>query len=228
MNVIIEAEPEPVEIEASQTAVLVIDMQNAFVRQGGYFDMIGHNITATGRIISPCQKIINTARQKGVKIVYLQMGYSPEWMDTIEQYSPARYKSKVLSLIRQHPEFKDKLPIQGTWGATIIEELMPQLDDIVVMKQKHDGFIGTELDNILRSNNLRYLIFIGTATNICVESTLRHAFSLDYFAILIADAVSQAGSSSNQEATIFNVRSAFGWVTTSEMLLKAMETIRNP
>jgi len=225
---IVEAEPEPVEIEVLKTAVLVVDMQNAFVRQGGYFDMIGHDITATGRIISPCQKIISTARQKGIKIIYLQMVYSPEWIDTVEPYSPVWHKSKVLSLMRQHPEFRNKLPIYGTWGASIIEELAPQQGDIVVLKQRHDGFVGTELDNILRSNNIRYLIFTGTATNICVESTLRHAFSLDYFAILIADAVSQIGSSTNQEATIFNVRSAFGWVTTSEMLLKAIENIRNP
>lgn len=228
MNVIIEAEPEPVEIEVSKTAVLVVDMQNAFVRQGGYFDLIGHDIMATGRIINPCQKIITVARQNGIKIVYLQMVYSPEWIKTVEPYSPAWHKSKVFSLVRQHPELKDKLPIHGTWGASIIEELKPHQDDIVVMKQKHDGFIGTELDNILRSNELKYLIFTGTATNICIESTLRHAFSLDYFNILIADAVSQAGPSSNQDATIFNVRSAFGWVTTSEMLLKAIETVENP
>jgi len=228
MNVIVEAEPEPIEIEVSKTAILVVDMQNAFVHQGGYFDIIGHDIAATGRIISPCQKIVSTARQKGIKIIYLQMGYSPEWIDKVEPLYPARYKSKVLSLMHQNPELRDKLPIHGTWGASIIEELYPHQSDIVIQKQKHDGFIGTNLDNILRSNNIRYLIFTGTATNICVESTLRHAFSLDYFAILIADAVSQIGSSTNQEATIFNVRSAFGWVATSEMLLKAIETIRNP
>jgi len=78
MNVIIEAEPEPIEIEVSKTAVLVVDMQNAFVRQGGYFDIIGHDIAATGKIINPCQKIITAARSNVIKIVYLQMGYSPE------------------------------------------------------------------------------------------------------------------------------------------------------
>lgn len=225
MKVIIEAEPEPVEIEVSKTAALVVDMQNAFVRQGGYFDIIGHDITATGKIINPCQKIITAARQKGIQIIYLQMGYSPEWVDKVGPYSPAWHKSKVLSVVRQHPELRDKLPIQGTWGASIIEELSPQQEDIVVLKQKHDGFIGTELDHILRSCKLKYLIFTGTATNICVESTVRHAFSLDYFTILVTDAVSQAGPSSNQDATIFNIRSVFGWITTSEMLLKAISNI---
>jgi len=228
MNIIVEAEPEPVEIDVSKTAILVVDMQNAFVRQGGYFDIIGHDVSATGRIIGPCRKIVSTGRQKGIRIIYMQMEYSPEWIDKVEPSYPARYKSKALSLLRQNPELRDKLPIHGTWGATIIEELYPHQNDIVVQKQKHDGFIGTDLDNILRSNDIRYLIFTGTATNICVESTLRHAFSLDYFAILIDDAVSQAGPSSNQEAAIFNVKSVFGWVTTSEKLLKAMETIENP
>lgn len=228
MNVIIEAEPEPIEIDVSKTAVLVVDMQNAFVRQGGYFDMIGYDISATERIINPCQKIVDKARQKGIKIVYLQMAYSHESVDTVGPLSPALYKSQALSLMHQHPEFRDKLPFDGTWGASIIEELKPRQSDIIVSKQKHDGFIGTNLDTILRTNGFRCLIFIGTATNICVESTLRHAFSLEYFAILIADAVSQLGPGSNQEAAIFNVRSTFGWVTTSEVLLKALGTVENP
>lgn len=219
---LVQAEPEAIEIDVSKTAVLVVDMQNAFVRRGGYFDLIGFDISATEKIIEPCQEIVGAAREKGIKIIYLQMGYSPDLSDSGGPNSPAWHKSRGLALIRQRPELKDKLYIYSTWGANIIEELEPQQGDIVIRKQKYDGFIGTNLDIVLRTYGVKHLLFIGTATNICVESTLRHAFSLQYFPILVSDAVSQMGPSSTQEATIFNVRSTFGWVTTSENLLNAI------
>ena len=109
----------------------------------------------------------------------------------------------------------------------IIKELEPKQGDIVVRKQKHDGFIGTNLDIVLKTYCINYLLFIGTATNICVESTLRHAFSLQYFPILVSDAVSQLGPVSTQKATIFNVQSTFGWITTSKKLLNTMRAVES-
>lgn len=221
-TITIEAEPEPVRIDLSKTAILVVDMQNAFVRSGAYFDLAGYDISATERIIGPCQKIITAAREKKVKIIYLQMGCSPDLSDKGAPDSPSAFKSRVLNLINQRPEMKDKLYIYGTWGAEIIDELKPQQGEIIIKKQIYDGFIGTNLDLILRTLGIKYLLFIGTATNICVESTLRHAFFLDYFPILVSDAVSQMGSNITQQATILNVKSTFGWVTSSDSLLHAI------
>jgi len=226
--VIVQAEPEPIEIDVLKTAVLVVDMQNAFVHRGGFWDLVGFDISATEKIIEPCQEIVYAAREKGIKVIYLQMGCSPDFSDIGGPNSPASYKSRGLALIRQRPELKDKLYIYGTWGADIIEELEPKQGDIVIRKQKYDGFIGTNLDIVLGTYGIKYLVFIGTATNICVESTLRHAFFLQYFPILVSDAVSQIGPSTTQEATIFNVRSIFGWVTTSEKLLNAIRLVESP
>jgi ureidoacrylate peracid hydrolase len=221
-KIFIEAEPEPVGIDFEKTAILVVDMQNAFVSRGGYFDAAGIDISAAKKIVHPCQKIIFAGRETGIKIVYLQMGYSQDLSDTRSPASPSFIKRKVPSLLKQRPELRDKLYLYGTWGAEIIEELKPRQGDVIIMKQRHDGFIETNLDHTLRTFGIKYLLFIGTATNICVESTLRHAFSLDYFSILVSDAVSQMGPRITHEATIFNVQSTFGWVTSSERLLRAM------
>jgi ureidoacrylate peracid hydrolase len=219
----IRAEPDPIRIDLLHTAVIVVDMQNAFVKRGGYFELAGYDLSGVERIIAPCQKIITAARQKGAKIIYFQMGCSPDFSDRGPLDSPNNIRSKGLTLIRRRPEIKDKFYIYGTWGADIIEELKPLPVDIVVKKQKYDGFIGTNLEIILKTFGIRYLTFIGTATNICVESTLRHAFFLDYFPILVSDAVSQAGSSITQQATIQNVETHFGWVTTSDDFLAGLE-----
>jgi len=200
-----------------------VDMQNAFVRKGGYFDAVGADLSGVEKIIGTCREIINAARERGLKIIYLQMGYSPDLSDKGPPESPYVYKAKVPILLREHPELKDKLYIYGTWGAEIIDELKPYQEDIVIKKQRYDGFVGTNLDIILRTLGIKYLIFLGTATNICVESTLRRSFFLDYFPILVSDAVSQKGPRMMQEATIFNVQSTFGWVTDSVRLIRAIK-----
>ena len=218
----VQAEPEPIGIEPSKTAIIVVDMQNAFVRKGGYYDLSGIDISPIENIIRPCMNILRAARTEGFKIIYLQMAYNPDLSDIGPQDSPGSYKSRGLKMMKTRPELKDKLYIEGSWGVDIIEELKPEPGDIIVRKQKYDGFIGTNLEIILRSLQIKYLVFIGVATNICVESTLRHAFFLDYFSILISDAVSQKGPYLTQEATFVNVKSNFGWVTTSEEFLKAI------
>jgi ureidoacrylate peracid hydrolase len=223
----IEAEPEPIGIELTKTAVLVVDMQNAFVRKGGYFDLAGHDISLTEGIIEPCRKILAAARQKGIRILYLQMGCSSDLSDKGPPDGPSALKSKSLALVHRRPELKDKFYFYGTWGAEIIEELRPQPGDIVIRKQKYDGFIGTNLEIILRTLGTKYLTFVGTATNLCVESTLRHAFFLDYFPILVSDAVSHAGSGVTQQATILNVQTNFGWVTTSDAFFRGMKNIKS-
>jgi len=226
-RITIEANPQPILVDLARTALLVVDMQNAFARKGGYFDLVGLDITPIQRIIEPCKKIINAAHATGIRILYLQMGCSQDFSDKGSPDAPSSIKSRVLSMMKEHPEWKDKFYIYGTWGAEIIEELKPREGDIVVKKQKHDGFIGTNLDIILRTLGTKYLFFVGAATNICVESTLRHAFSLDYFPILVSDAVSQMGSNITQDATILNVQSTFGWVTNAEDLVHAIRTIEN-
>ncbi len=223
----VKAEPQPILVDLARTALLVVDMQNAFAHKGGYFDLVGLDITPIQRIIEPCREIINLAHATGIRIIYLQMGCSQDLSDKGSPDAPSSVKSRVLSMMKEHPEWKDKFYIYGTWGAEIIEELRPGEGDIVVKKQKHDGFIGTNLDIILRTLGARYLFFVGAATNICVESTLRHAFSLDYFPILVSDAVSQMGSNITQDATILNVQSTFGWVTNAEDLVHAIRPIEN-
>jgi ureidoacrylate peracid hydrolase len=222
----IKAEPDPVTIDPMRTAVIVVDMQNAFVKKGGYFDLAGYDLSATENIIEPCRKVTEAARMAGGRVIYLQMGFSPDFSDKGSPDSPVGSKSKGLRFINRHPELKDKFYFYGAWGAEIIEELAPQPGDIVVRKQRYDGFIGTNLEIVLRTCHIKNLVFTGTATNVCVESTLRHAFFLDYFSVLVSDAVSQAGSIVTQQATILNVKSHFGWVTTSEEFVKGIEICR--
>lgn len=124
------------------------------------------------------------------------------------------------------PELKGKLLTEGTWDFEIVDDLKPQPQDIVIVKTRYSGFQGTTLDSQLCMCGTQYLFMAGIATNVCVESTLRHGYFLDYWPLLIADATMQAGPLTLQEATLFNVESFFGWTVQSEEFLATLKSSR--
>jgi ureidoacrylate peracid hydrolase len=222
LELVIPADPETIRVVVARSALLVIDMQNAFISREGYLALTGHVATEREKIVQPCREIINKARAEGIKVIYLQMIYRPRPSDGGNLDSPYFFKSRAMKLMNRQPDLKEKFYLEGSWGAEIIKELRPQPGDIIVQKQKYDAFIETDLDIQLKTHGIRYLLFVGTATNICVESTLRHAFFMDYFPILVSDAVAPLGPKGAQEATLLNVKSTFGWVTDSKSLLEAL------
>ena len=107
-----------------------------------------------------------------------------------------------------------KLLTKGGWDYDIVKELSPEPQDLVVPKPRYSGFAGTALDSMLRSRRIETLLVCGVATNVCVESTIRDAFFLEYFPVLVRDACYQAGPDFAQQATVYNVEQFFGWSST--------------
>jgi ureidoacrylate peracid hydrolase len=215
----LEARPEPVEVDLSKSAVVVVDMQNAFASQNGMLDIAGADISGAHRVVSAIGQILTAARGAGMPVVYLQMGYKADLSDSGGPQSPNWHKELGIRLMNCRPELKGKLVTEGTWDFAIVDELAPQTGDIVIVKTRYSGFARTRLDTELQARGVRYLFFTGIATNVCVESTLRDAFFLDYWPILITDASMAAGPLSVQEATLFNVESYFGWTIPSQEFL---------
>ena len=81
-SVTLNAKPEPIEIDLRRTAVIVVDMQNAFVSKGGMFDISGRDISAAEGVIENNRKIIDAARKSGCRIVYLKMSYDPDYSNS--------------------------------------------------------------------------------------------------------------------------------------------------
>lgn len=222
-RVILEAQPKPLEIELRKLAVMVIDMQNAFVSKGGMLDARGYDVSTSQAIIGTIAKVNSAARTGGVKVIYIAHRLSPDLREIGGPGLPYWYKSEYIRKEREHPDLRDRLIIRGTWGADIIKELEPQASDILVEKPKFSAFYGTNLDMVLRTANVKYLVFMGMATNIGVEASIRDAFHRGYFCTLVSDATAAIGPPSLQDAAISNIKLAFGWVTTSENVIKAMQ-----
>ena len=190
----IEARPDWVEIDLFKTALIVVDMQNAFAGRGGSSGPVGPSIT--GDLIGRVKNLVEASRAAAVKVVYLTM--------------------------MKDPKRKSKSLISGVGDTRIIEELTPLSGDIVIEKSWYSGFRETPLDSILRESHIEHLVFAGVVTNVCVESTLRDSYFLDYLPILVSDATNNAGPSYTQQATEWNVQESFGWVTTTEHMIRAL------
>jgi ureidoacrylate peracid hydrolase len=214
--------PEPLELDLDRSAVLVVDMQNAFASKGGLLDLAGIDISGAGAVVRTISSLLAAARKRAVPIVYLQTGYKSDLSNGGGGSSPNPRKETALCLMRARPELRGQLLVEDTWDFQIVDELRPQSGDLVVLKTRYSGFAGTTLDSVLRVRDVRYLFFVGIATNVCVESTLRDAYFHEYWPILVTDGAMQAGPPEAHAATIFNVESFFGWTLTAQSLLGAL------
>jgi ureidoacrylate peracid hydrolase len=222
----LETRPEPLEIDLAMTAVIVVDMQNAFASRRGLLDLAGVDITGADVVVRTISEILDAARGANVPVIYLQTGYKPDLSNGGGAESPNPRKETALCLMRARPELKGQLLVEGTWDFQIVDALTPRAGDPVVLKTRYSGFAGTQLDAVLKAHHSRYLVFVGIATNVCVESTLRDAYFHEYWPILVRDGAMQAGPPEAHTATLFNVESFFGWTLDSRGLIDALQLSR--
>jgi len=209
------AKPEGIDIEPAQTAVVVVDMQNAFAKTGGMLDLAGMDISGAAACIETNRRLLEVARKQGVQVVYLQMTYTPDLSNGGGPLSPNYHKEISMVMMRERPELHGKLLVEDSWDWQIVDELAPEEGDMVIPKIRYSGFCGTGLNNYLRTKNFRYLLFTGIATNVCVESTARDAYFEEYWPIIVEDAVNHAGPDFTRQAMLWNFENIFGWVTTA-------------
>lgn len=205
------AKPEPIEFDPSTTALIVVDMQNGYCSPGGYFDIQGFDLAPTQQVIPAIRELARVAREASMQVIWFQNGWDADQKEAGGPGSVNQLKGNSLKIMRQRPELHGKLITKGTWDYELIEELKPGPTDIVIQKPRYSGFVGTQLDSILRSRRIETLLVCGVATNVCVESTIRDAYFREYYPVLIRDACYQAGPDAMQQATIYNVEKFFGW-----------------
>lgn len=185
-------------LEPGTTAVLVIDMVNDFLVEGGKMVLPG------GDHIVPQQRaLMDAARQGNIPIIYVNDAHRPG--------------------LKEDREFlkRGEHCIEGTWGAEVIEALKPEPNDIQVTKRRFSGFFETDLDLTLKDMGINTLIVMGVVTNICVRSTIHDAFFRGYRVIVPRDCVEATGPR-EQESSLYDIETHFGDVCVSGELLNAI------
>ncbi|AMO48933.1 ureidoacrylate peracid hydrolase [Kosakonia oryzendophytica] len=218
----LNARPESLTFAPERSALIVVDMQNAYTSPGGYLDLAGFDVSATQPVVDNINIAVAAARAAGMLIIWFQNGWDSDYVEAGGPGSPNYHKSNALKTMRQRPELQGTLLAKGSWDYALVDALQPQPGDIVLPKPRYSGFFNTPLDSILRSRGIRHLVFTGIATNVCVESTLRDGFFLEYFGIVLEDATHQAGPPFAQQAALFNIETFFGWVSDVQTFCTAL------
>lgn len=213
-SIMLPARPEPVRVDPRTTAVVVIDMQNAYASEGGYVDLAGFDVSGAASVIGRIAQVLDVARRAGMSVIYLQNGWDADYVEAGTPASPNWHKSNALKTMRARPELSGQLLARGGWDYELVDALTPQPGDIRLHKTRYSAFFNSQLDSVLRSRGIRTIIFVGIASNVCVESTLRDGFHLEYFGVMLEDATHHLGPDFVRDATIYNVEKFFGWVST--------------
>lgn len=221
----LKARPETLSLAAEETAIIVIDMQNAYASKNGYVDLAGFDISGAAGTIGKIDRTLTVARKAGIQVIYLQNGWDPDYVEAGTKLSPNYHKSNALKTMRRNPNLAGQLLARGGWDYDIVESLKPKPGDICVGKTRYSAFFNSQLDSILRARGIRNLVFVGIATNVCVESTLRDGFHLEYFGIMLEDATHHLGPEFLQKATVYNVETFFGWVSTVDDFCAAVKDL---
>lgn len=189
------------ELDLRKTAILIVDMMNDFCKPEGRMYLEDGDT-----VIEPIQRLVAAGRAHGLPIVWINQRYRVDKYDKVT-------------------EKRVGTCYEGTWGGEQIEELPILPEDYVVYKRRYSGFFQTDLDLTLRDMGAEKVIVGGTVTNICVRGTVADAFQLDYEVFVPEDAV-KATSPREQESQMWDFRTHFATVSTTDELIAAMDRLQ--
>ena len=191
-------------------ALVIVDMVNDFVHPDGLTaTRSGRSVGAGRAAIEPIRSLAAVARRAGVPVVHVQHSTLPDGASHSGPWVDARGRATYSSL---------DICLDGTWGQRVVDELAPEAGDIVVRKYRYSGFARTGLDRILRDRDRETIVVCGVSTNVCVESTARHGFDLDYYVVIPEDACA-SWNSELHEAALATARHRYAVVcSTSEVI----------
>ncbi|MEM2157917.1 MAG: cysteine hydrolase, partial [Sulfolobales archaeon] len=161
--------------KVNETAIVLIEFQNDFCKQGYPLYSAVETVLKGYNVIENTVELVRSARNKGVLIIGCPIVFESDYKDLGQEFG-IKANVKKLGVFRR-----------GTKGAEFIDELKPYIDIYVEGKRGLDGFHGTNLDVILRYRGIKNVAIAGFLTNVCVESTARTAFDLNYKVIIIKD-----------------------------------------
>jgi ureidoacrylate peracid hydrolase len=194
-------------VSKERAAVLVIDMQNDYCHPNGCEATLGADVSLAGEMAPRLERFLGQARAAGTRVIFVRTLHTP-WTNSATWLERGRHR---------HMQTDVQLCLPGTWGSEFYagiqprqsEDWSPASHDYVVTKHRYSGFVGTDLELVLRAQQIRTLIVTGTASNGCVEATARDAFMRDY-AIVYASDCSVASTVQKHQECLDRVRS---WAT---------------
>jgi nicotinamidase-related amidase len=180
-------------------ALLVVDVQRDFVHPDGWSARRAPGATSLRPVIPVINALVAAARASAVPVCYVTMEHG---RDVDAPNYQARYVTRGMG--------EEILCAAGGWGAALDDELTPpRPGDITIARHSYDGFAGTDLDALLRARKVNVVVAAGVVTNLCVQTTVQHAFALGYYVVVVEDGTA-ATDPDVHAMTLDNFRRYFG------------------
>jgi gluconolactonase len=173
---------EALQLEPSRCALIIQDLQNDVIIEGGAFADSGAPAHATAQnVVGNVADLAAACRSAGVPVIHI-------WY-IVEAGAPGLKQNAPLF---QGVKEANAL-VRGSWGAAPAEGLEPQDGDHVVEKMRMNGFYETRLDILLRGLGADTLLITGAWTNMSIEHTARHGADAGYEVVVASDGTSTTG-----------------------------------
>jgi nicotinamidase-related amidase len=220
----LQAQPQQLTIDLNRTVLIVIDMQNDFCTEGGWVDHIGGDVVPDRAPIEPLNRLTPVLGSADVPVIWVNWGNRPDLANMppnqLHLYKPSGQGTGLGELL---PGNGARVLQKDSWAAALVDELTVGPQDLHVDKHRISGFWDTPLDSILRNLGTRTILFAGVNTDQCVLHSLTDANFLGYGCVLLEDCCATSSPAFCTEATIWNVKKCFGFVTGSQQLITALQ-----
>ena len=216
----IAAEPAPITLDWSRTALVIIDMQRDFMEPGGFGETLGNDVSQLARAVQPIAAVLAVVRDAGLLVVHTREGHLPDLSDA----PPAKLERGAPSLRIGDPGPMGRILIRGEAGHDIIPELYPLDSEIVIDKPGKGSFCATDLELMLRLRGIENIVLTGITTDVCVHTTMREANDRGFECVLVEDCCGATDRSNHDHALkmIKMQGGVFGAVTRSADLIGAL------
>jgi nicotinamidase-related amidase len=210
-------------LEKEKLALILIDVQNYITNKkysgkwssNSQDDYYYNRIT---KIVLPnIGKIIKKFRNLKLKIVYTRIASMNKNLSDVPGIG-----RKVLAEELMDAESNQYQLYYTEYAAMIDSKITPEKEDIVIIKSSSGAFCSSNMDLILRSNNISRLIFVGGLTDACVSSSVREAYDRGYLCTVIEDACI-APSKEDHSAALKSLDKYYAWVISTENLISNLK-----
>lgn len=219
---VLSAEPSPVEVTWSKTALVIIDMQRDFLEPGGFGETLGNDVSQLASAVKPCADVLDAFRKAGLLVIHTREGHLPDLSDA----PPAKIERGAPSLRIGDPGPMGRILIRGEAGHDIVPSLYPIKGEVVIDKPGKGAFYATELGDILKERGIDNLLVCGVTTEVCVNTTVREANDRGYRCVVLADCCASYFPEFHEMGLrmIKAQGGIFGWVSDSRAVLSAMKS----
>jgi len=169
-------------LDARTAALLVIDLQNAFVHEKGTLGISGVDTKRLSAIVPVLAELVPRCQAAGIPVIW-----------TVQQHFAVDASRAHKKLAGHTSRRKQVSALAGTWDEEIVEELKPLAavnPSYVIRKHRFGAFHETRLEMLLDMLGTRTLFIAGTTTNACVETSIREAYLRDYDVVALDDCIS--------------------------------------